>query len=86
MKNEMVITVSGPSGSGKSRLAYLLKTFLREVDFEVELQTPTDFENEADFDLHMDNNFDEVIPVIQSKSKILIRDVQTNRSILSKNG
>ena len=35
-KKNLIITVAGQTASGKSRLTYLLKKFLRENGFEVE--------------------------------------------------
>ena len=57
-KKELIITVSGQVASGKSRLTFLLKKFLRENGFEVEFDGNTDHPTESNFDKHMSKNFE----------------------------
>jgi len=71
--NTIKITVSGPSAVGKSRLIFLLKNFLREQDFNVELY-PIEYDTEDDFDSHMIKGFDDVIQNIKETRKILIKE------------
>lgn len=80
-KQNLTITISGHVGSGKSRLAYLLKTFLREEGFEVEFGGNIDFpkENEKEFDKFMSKNLDKTIRGIAESRKITINEVQLNR-------
>lgn len=75
-KKNLTITVSGQVASGKSRLSYLLKKFLREQGFEVEFEDNLDFLNESEFDAFMCNNFEEVIEDIKETRKITLREEQ----------
>lgn len=74
--NELIITVSGKTKSGKSRLTYLLKNFLREQGFEVELNCGIDYQNENDFDKSIGQNFDEAIENIKESSKITMNEIK----------
>jgi len=75
-KKDLIITVSGVSASGKSRLTYLLKKFLRENGFEVEFETNLDHPTESDFDKQMSKNLDEVIENFKDTRKITLKEVQ----------
>jgi len=80
MENENIfITISGQAGSGKSRLLFLLKDFLRKEGFSVEFPETLDFVNEADFDNHMVRKFDETIDVIKKNRKIIMKEAQLAR-------
>ena len=53
-KKLITLQVSGDTNSGKSRLAYALKEFLKQEGFEVEV-LDSDFPTEASFDWMMRN-------------------------------
>ncbi|MCK9415954.1 hypothetical protein M0Q97_04770 [Candidatus Dojkabacteria bacterium] len=74
-KKNLIITVSGQCASGKSRLTYLLKNFLREQGFEVEFNGNLDHPTELDFDKHMNKNFNEAIKIIKDR-KIILKEEQ----------
>ena len=78
-KKDLIITVSGQVASGKSRLTFLLKKFLRENGFEVEFDGNIDHPTESNFDKHMSKNFDEVINSIKETRKITLKEVQLAR-------
>ena len=75
--NEITITVSGQSNTGKSRITYLLKQFLSKKGFTVNFDNDVDFETEHDFDKAMKSNIRIAIPGIISRTKIKIKSVQT---------
>lgn len=75
-KKNLIITVTGHTASGKSRLTYLLKKFLRENGFEVEQELNIDHPTEENFDKIMSNNFETVIDNVKETRKITIREVQ----------
>lgn len=75
-KKDLIITVSGQVASGKSRLTYLLKEFLREQGFEVEFDGNLDYTTECDFDKHISKNIDEVIENFKDTRKITLKEVQ----------
>ena len=75
-KKELIITVSGQVASGKSRLTYLLKKFLREQGFEVEFDGNLDHPTESNLDKYMSKNFDEVIENFKDTRKITLKEVQ----------
>ncbi len=79
-KKDLIITVSGQVTSGKSRLAYLLKKFLREQGFEVEFDGNLDHSTEREFDKHMSKNLDEVIENFKDTRKIILKEVQLARN------
>jgi uridine kinase len=78
-QEKLIITVSGRAMSGKSRLSFLLKKFLRENGFEVEFDGNIDHPTESNFDKHMSKNFDEVINSIKETRKITLKEVQLAR-------
>lgn len=75
-KNELIITVSGKCNTGKSRLSYLLKKFLREQGFEVKFKGNLDHPTESHFDRCMCKNFDEAMEKIKETSKIILVEKQ----------
>ena len=79
-KENLIITVSGRAASGKSRLTYLLKNFLREQGFEVEFEGNIDHPNENDFNRDMGKHFDEVINFMKETRKITLKQVQLPRN------
>jgi hypothetical protein len=70
--------VLGETRSGKSRLSFLLKTFLRQNGFEVEFECGPDFENENMFDEHMSKNSDQVLEYIKNSRTIVLKEGQVN--------
>jgi len=83
-KKDLFITVSGRSGSGKSRLTYLLKNFLRKNGFDIEYLANTDLPTESKFNRAMGKNFHEAINEIKRTRKITINEMQTNEGIKCK--
>ena len=78
-KEKLIITVSGRVMSGKSRLSFLLKKFLRENGFDVKHEVTLDYQNENDFERKMSKNFDDVIGQMKEQREILIKEVQLKR-------
>ena len=78
---EITIIIAGPVASGKSRLTYLLKNFLRSQNFNVIFDGDMDFETEKDFDNVMMKNNIEIMGRIKENTNITLRQVQTNRSM-----
>jgi hypothetical protein len=65
--------------SGKSRLSFLLKKFLRENGFDVKHEVSLDYQNENQFERQMSKNFDEVIGQMKEQREILIKEEQLKR-------
>jgi hypothetical protein len=78
-KEKLIITVSGRAMSGKSRLSFLLKKFLRENGFDVKHEVSLDYQNENQFERQMSKNFDEVIGQMKEQREILIKEEQLKR-------
>ena len=77
MKNkELVISVSGKTNTGKSRLTLLLKKFLRENGFEVKFDGGQDFEDEVEFDEQISKNLEQVIETIKETSVVTLKEEQ----------
>jgi len=79
-KQNLIISVSGQAISGKSRLTFLLKKFLREQGFEVELSESIDYKTELEFNNMVSEKIDDAIENIKQKSKILLKEVQLPRN------
>ena len=77
-KKDLIITVSGQTNSGKTRLTYLLKKFLREQGFEVLFDGGCDYTKEHEFDENVSLNFDKVIESIKENRKITLKETQLN--------
>lgn len=79
-ENQLNITISGKTNSGKTRLTYLLKKILREEGFDVEFSGNIDFPSEAKFDEHVEKNFDRCISSIKERSNIniILKEEQEN--------
>lgn len=78
MKNkDLIIKICGRTASGKSRVLFLLKKFLRENGFEVQHDQTydADYQTEADFDLAMGKHYDEVIDSIKQTRKIILSEM-----------
>lgn len=74
MKNNITISVSGNAGTGKSRITFLLKQFLREKGFNVELND-IDHPNETSFDNYASNNNEAVDQQIKDNSTIKLNEL-----------
>lgn len=85
-KKHLFITVSGTAGSGKSRLTYLLKQFLKESGFEVNQILNEDHPTEANFDKVMSRNRDEVTNVLRSSRTITLQEQQIQRGVIHPEG
>jgi pantothenate kinase-related protein Tda10 len=79
-QEKLIITVSGRAMSGKSRLSFLLKKFLRENGFDVKHEVSLDYQNENQFERQMSKNFDEVIGQMKEQREILIKEEQLKRN------
>jgi len=75
-KENLIITVSGETKSGKSRLCYLLKEFLVTQGYNIELQLNEDFKDMTHFNETMSENLNEALDNIRSNSIITLRDQQ----------
>jgi hypothetical protein len=73
---DLTITVSGYFKSGKSRLIYLLKRYLKEQGFSVEFEANFDHPNEESFDKFASQNLHDVIDNIKTTRKIILREAQ----------
>lgn len=82
MEKNLIITVAGKCGSGKSHLAYLLKKFLREENFNIEIDfdSDIDYPTEEGLDNDVSRNFNEVINSIRKETKIILRETQLHRN------
>jgi uridine kinase len=78
-KEKLIITVSGRAMSGKSRLSFLLKKFLRENGFDVKHEVTLDYQNENQFERQMSKNFDDVIGQMKEQREIVIKEEQLKR-------
>ena len=83
-KKELIITVSGQTNSGKSRLTYLLKEFLREQGFEVSFDGGCDYTREYEFDENVSVNFDKIIESIKETRKITLKETQLSSNYYEK--
>ena len=77
-KKKLIVTVSGECNSGKSRLSFMLKKFLRENDFDVDFDGGIDYEDETQFDKYMSKNIDQSIQHIKETRKVYLKEIQIN--------
>jgi hypothetical protein len=77
MKKELSIIVSGGACTGKSRVTFLLKEFLKEKGFEVDLVCDYDNPTEHHFDENMSRNIEEAISQISKNTSITLIQNQT---------
>jgi len=73
---KIIITVAGKSKSGKSRIAYLLKKFLKENGLNVKHQLSIDYESDDVFDELMEKNIGDVIENFKETREITIKEIQ----------
>jgi pantothenate kinase-related protein Tda10 len=76
-KKNLVITISGPTASGKSRLTYMLKKFLMESGFEVRQEFNIDHSTEDHFDKAMSRKLTERVDKIKKLSYITLKESRT---------
>lgn len=75
-KNNLTITISGVVASGKSRLTYFLKEFLKKEGFNIEFEGNLDHPTEHQFDKTMSKNIDEIIDDFKKTKNIKIVEKQ----------
>lgn len=75
MNDELIITVSGKTGSGKSRLSCLLKEFLTAVGFDVTLNL-----SDGDVEDLLQNNLMSAINQLTDSKTITINEVNIART------
>ena len=71
---EITITISGKSGSGKSTILYLFKEFLKHHDFDTEFDGGLDFYNEKQFDSVLQSNIKDKTEIVRKKTKIVFKE------------
>lgn len=76
MNDELIITVSGKTGSGKSRLSCLLKEFLTAVGFDVNLNL-----SDGDVEDIVKNNLMSAISQLTDSKTITINEVNIARTV-----
>jgi nucleoside-triphosphatase THEP1 len=83
-RNAINITVSGLPGSGKSRITYLLKEFLKDRGLNVEMTDNADFDSEEQFDEFMSKNIEGMVANFSKTKTVKIKSVSTNRNFNNK--
>lgn len=80
-ENQINITISGKTNTGKTRVTYLLKKILRQEGFDVEFSGNIDHPNETEFDEHAEKNFNGCISSIKERSgiNIILKEEQENK-------
>lgn len=71
---EITITISGKSCSGKSTILYLFKEFLKHHEFDTEFDGGFDFYNEKQFDSVLQNDIRKKTEIVRKKSKIVFKE------------
>ena len=83
MNNEITIIIAGNSNVGKSTMMLQLEKLLKEngYDVEVNVDNHPDYTGENSFHFHKKEeiNFDKKVEVIKSNTKIILKEVQTQR-------
>lgn len=80
-RNEINITVTGLSNSGKSRMLYIIKKLLSDEGFNITHRLGPDFDNEEQYDNHMSNNIDAISNEFKETKRISIREIPLMRTI-----
>jgi thymidylate kinase len=76
---EILITITGACGSGKSNIAYFLLKYLRENGFDISLESSSpDFESEEDFIEQLSVRNEMAISNLKQDRKILLKEVNSN--------
>jgi hypothetical protein len=78
MKKPVTIIIKGQTNSGKSRISYLLKLFLRQYGFEVTHILDDDHPNESNFDSVVGSDIEDAISSIKEKTSIIIKEVRAS--------
>jgi len=81
-KNEIKITISGVPASGKSRMLYILKHILKEEGFSVEHKLNSDFNNEVEFNKHMEKNIEKIYEDFKNTKTIELSELSLNTEIV----
>lgn len=81
---ELKITIAGQVGTGKSTVAYLIKTMLRGYGFNVTFDPKPDFTSEVHFDTEMNRNRENRIQSVGENVKILLEEKQIRRQQIEK--
>lgn len=71
---EIIITISGKSCSGKSTILYLFKEFLKHHEFDTEFDGGFDFYNEKQFDSVLQNYIRNKTEIVRKKTKIVFKE------------
>lgn len=80
-KKEIIVTISGVTGVGKSHVMYLLHEFFNSIYWEAELQVNSDYKNKSEFKEKMSDSINEVLPILMGSRKIVLREAQNNRML-----
>ena len=79
---EILITITGVCGSGKSNISYFLLKYLRENGFNISLESSSpDFESEEDFIEQLSVRNEMAISHLKQDRKILLKEVQVSRNL-----
>ncbi len=83
-KEKIFVTISGKSGSGRSRVTYMLKEFFKErgLNARLDLSENLDYKSEADFDRFMGYKNKEIIDNLSESREIIIQEKQLPRNSL----
>jgi hypothetical protein len=74
MKETITITLTGDKDTGKSRLSYLLKLFLKEYGFEINHILDENHPSEKNFDSVIHSDIENAISLIKDKTKVIIKE------------
>jgi hypothetical protein len=80
-KEKLTITVSGTTLSGKSRLSFLLKEFLKANGFDVKQELSSDYTDEKHYDKQMSEKFHPIMDFIKEQRQIVIKEEQVKNKI-----
>lgn len=73
-EKEVIVTISGGPKTGKSRILYLMKEFLRNNGFDVRMLDGNDFQNEVHFDIAMNKDINESIGAIKKRTTVIFQE------------
>jgi len=80
MKKDVIITITGPTNSGKSRIAYVIKEMLRIHGLQVKFDPSPDFTDEKSFNHAIRFNFEEVMENLSKKIEVTVKEVQLGKT------
>ena len=78
--NEITIEIKGLTNSGKSTLAFLIKSLLNSEGFNINL-TDKDYANENSFNQNMIRNITDKIDILKTKNINIIQKTLTRKSL-----